>query len=63
VLDAEAVYANLPAARDRLIEIAGPALDISSTALRERLAEGMPVRYQLPDAVIAYISHHGLYRT
>jgi nicotinate-nucleotide adenylyltransferase len=63
VLDAEAVYANLPAARDRLIEIVGPALDISSTALRERLAEGMPVRYQLPDAVIAYISHHGLYRT
>ncbi len=46
VLDFDAVYANLPAARGRLIEVAGPAMELSATALRERLAAGSPVRYQ-----------------
>jgi nicotinate-nucleotide adenylyltransferase len=63
VLDLDAVYATLPAARGRLIEIVGPALDISATMLRERLQEEAPVRYQMPDAVIAYIEEHDLYRT
>lgn len=63
LLDFDALYANLPAAWDRVIEIIGPALDISATALRERFATGAPVRYQLPDVVIAYVADHDLYRT
>ncbi len=52
----------LPALRERLTVLQGPALDISSTALRHRVATGQPIRYQTPDAVVAYIGEHDLYR-
>jgi nicotinate-nucleotide adenylyltransferase len=39
-----------------------PALTISSTDIRRRIAEGRPVRYLLPDAVASFIDEHGLYR-
>lgn len=38
-----------------------PALSISSTDIRRRVAEGRPIRYLLPDEVAAYIAEHGLY--
>jgi len=50
---------NLPA-RIEILEI--PALTISSTDIRRRIAEGRPVRYLLPDAVASFIDEHGLYR-
>jgi nicotinate-nucleotide adenylyltransferase len=43
-----------------LIEI--PALEISSTACRERVKTGRPIRYLVPDGVIQYIAKRGLYR-
>ena len=52
----------LPALDERLLLLEGPELDISSTALRKRVAAGRPIRYQTPDAVVAYIVEHGLYR-
>ena len=61
-LDLDPVFAVLPAARDRIMPIVGPALDISSTDLRARLARGAPVRYQVPDTVLQYVQEHGLYR-
>jgi nicotinate-nucleotide adenylyltransferase len=39
-----------------------PALAISSTDIRRRVAEGMPIRYLLPEPVAAYITKNGLYR-
>lgn len=39
-----------------------PALSISSTDIRRRVAEGRPIRYLLPDDVAGYIAEHGLYR-
>jgi nicotinate-nucleotide adenylyltransferase len=39
-----------------------PALAISSTDIRRRVAENRPIRYLLPDEVVAYIAEHGLYR-
>lgn len=52
----------LPRLSERLIVIEGPRLDISSTDLRRRIADGRPIRYQTPDAVVSYIEMHGLYR-
>jgi len=37
-------------------------LAISSTDIRERLKDGRPIRYLLPDMVINYIELVGLYR-
>ncbi len=39
-----------------------PALDISSTMIRERIQAGQSIRYLTPDAVRIYIEQEGLYR-
>jgi nicotinate-nucleotide adenylyltransferase len=52
--------AGLPDGRVSLIEI--PALAISSTLCRERVAKGVPIWYLVPDGIVQYISKRGLYR-
>lgn len=42
-----------------LVEV--PALAISSTDIRDRVHQGKPIRYLLPDSVREYISEHHLY--
>ena len=42
-----------------LIDI--PAMAISSTACRERAAQGQPVWYLVPDGVVQYITKNNLY--
>jgi nicotinate-nucleotide adenylyltransferase len=39
-----------------------PALDLSSTVIRSRIAAGRSIRYWVPPAVEAYIREHDLYR-
>jgi nicotinate-nucleotide adenylyltransferase len=39
-----------------------PALDVSATDIRARVAAGTSIRYLVPDAVREYIAAHGLYR-
>jgi nicotinate-nucleotide adenylyltransferase len=39
-----------------------PALAISSTDCRRRVAIGDPIWYLVPDGVVQYIAKHGLYR-
>ncbi len=45
---------------DRIIPV--PRIDISSTAVRERVRHGRSIRYWVPDGVAEYITQHGLYR-
>lgn len=46
----------------RIEYIEVPALAISSTDLRARVAEKRPIRYLTPESVVAYIQKHDLYR-
>jgi nicotinate-nucleotide adenylyltransferase len=40
-----------------------PPLAVSSTLIRDRVRNGLPVRYLVPEAVWQYIEREGLYRT
>jgi nicotinate-nucleotide adenylyltransferase len=53
--------AHLPRDSVRLVEV--PAMTISSSDCRERVATGRPVWYLVPDGVVQYIAKHRLYRT
>ncbi|HEX8996695.1 MAG TPA: nicotinate-nucleotide adenylyltransferase [Ktedonobacterales bacterium] len=52
---------RLPGVRARLRLLPAPQLDISSSDLRERVTQGLPVRYLTPEPVRSYISRRGLY--
>jgi nicotinate-nucleotide adenylyltransferase len=52
--------AHLPADAVTLVEV--PAMAISSTNCRERVAAGKPVWYLVPDGVVQYIAKRRLYR-
>jgi nicotinate-nucleotide adenylyltransferase len=54
--------AAIPGASQKVIPLAVPQYAITSTSLRQRVAQNMPIRYQVPEAVEAYIREHGLYR-
>jgi nicotinate-nucleotide adenylyltransferase len=47
--------------RDTVSLVEVPALAISSSACRERVASGQPVWYLVPDGVVQYIDKRGLY--
>ncbi|GAA0548507.1 nicotinate-nucleotide adenylyltransferase [Paractinoplanes ferrugineus] len=51
---------HLPAHSVTLVEV--PAMAISSSACRTRVADGQPVWYLVPDGVVQYINKRGLYR-
>jgi nicotinate-nucleotide adenylyltransferase len=42
--------------------VRAPAIEISSTEIRRRVAAGRPIDWMTPPAVCRYISEHGLYR-
>ncbi len=51
---------HLPPATVSLVQV--PAMAISSTDCRRRVAEGQPVWYLVPDGVVQYIAKRHLYR-
>lgn len=58
----EELEAALPTAYDEHVHrLEIPGLHISSTELRQRAAQGRPLRYLVPNAVAQYIRQHGLY--
>jgi nicotinate-nucleotide adenylyltransferase len=50
-------------ARERVMTVQMPLIEISGTELRRRAAAGEPIRYLVPTVVEEYIERHGLYRT
>lgn len=60
--DLEALDREIPriAARTNIIDM--PEVEVSSTDLQDRIRNGMPIKYQVPPEVEAYIYDNGLYR-
>lgn len=59
--DLASVFELGPQLRGRVEVLEIPALAISSTDIRRRVAEGRPIRYLVPDAVAQFIDEHNLY--
>ncbi len=53
--------AAIPGAAERVRFFDMPRVDVSSSLIRRRVAEGRPVRYLVPDGVAQYIDREGLY--
>ncbi|MBW8484059.1 nicotinate-nucleotide adenylyltransferase [Actinomadura parmotrematis] len=51
---------GLPGGRVSLMEV--PALAISSTECRDRVRDGEPIWYLVPDGIVQYINKRALYR-
>lgn len=52
---------EVPGAADKLAFFDMPRIDISSSLVRQRAAEGRPIRYLVPDKVASYIGAQSLY--
>lgn len=50
-----------PASKFPVLWVDAPLLDITSTAIRHRIAHGRSIRYLVPDCVDSYIRKEGLY--
>jgi nicotinate-nucleotide adenylyltransferase len=61
-LDAARLAHESAATRFRIEYVEVPALAISSTDLRRRVAEKRPITYLSPESVVSYIGKHELYR-
>ena len=58
---ADALEKEVPGISQRLVWLDMPRIDISSTAVRDRVRQGLSIRSWVPPAVEEYIRQHGLY--
>ncbi len=61
--DLSRLEAKIPGLSQRVILMAKPEIDISATEIRSRVAQGLPIRHLVPEAVDGYIKQHKLYIT
>ena len=60
--DLDRLVSQVPGAADRIHRMEIPALAISASDIRARVARGAPIQYLVPDGVARYIHKHGLYQ-
>lgn len=58
----ETVPDTVPGLAGRIDWVESPLIELSSSVIRSRVQHGRTIRYQVPDEVLRYIQHHGLYR-
>jgi nicotinate-nucleotide adenylyltransferase len=61
-LDLDSLAERLPESRGRVDVLPIPAIGITSSDLRARVMNGLPIKYQVPEDVEQYIHERGLYR-
>ena len=60
--DIAAIESHAPTSRPEITVMNIPALAISSTDIRTRVAAGRPIRYLVPEGVKSYVEKAGIYR-
>ena len=53
----------IPGLMDKVIQLDMPVIGISSSGIRQRIAQGLPIRYVVPHEVEKYITEHKIYPT
>ena len=59
--DLSSLEPSIPQASRRIMLLDVPQIGISSSEIRERVAQGLPIRYQVPEPVEEYIRQQELY--
>jgi nicotinate-nucleotide adenylyltransferase len=61
--DLKHLNAAIPGLLDKVIQLDMPVIGISSSGIRQRIAQGLPIRYLVPAEVEKYITEHKIYPT
>jgi nicotinate-nucleotide adenylyltransferase len=59
--DLKHLEAAIPRLLDKVIQLDMPVIGISSSEIRQRIAQGLPIRYLVPAEVERYITEHKIY--
>ena len=60
--DLKHLEAAVPGLLDKVIQLDMPVIGISSSGIRQRIAQGLPIRYLVPSVVETYIREQRIYR-
>ena len=60
--DMDALELAIPGIKSRVWFVDAPLIQIAGRELRRRVREGLSIRYRVTDAVLEYITRHGLYK-
>jgi nicotinate-nucleotide adenylyltransferase len=61
--DLKHLETSIPGLLDKVIQLDMPVIGISSSGIRQRLAQGLSIRYLVPPEVEKYITEHKIYLT
>jgi len=61
--DLEHLETSIPGLLDKVIQLDMPVIGISSSGIRQRIAQGLPIRYLVPAEVEKYITGQKIYLT
>ena len=61
--DLDSLEAIIPGLSEAIILLDTPRIDITASAIRNRVAQGLSIHHLVPEPVERYIREHGLYIT